>query len=91
MERRRDRERRNGADELVAVLVFPDQPGFEHRLRQLLDEQRHAVRLGDDVLQDLLGQGPSVGHPPRDLGRLGRTQPVQGARVTWGRLGHFGA
>ena len=46
----RDRERGNGPDEFVAVPVLPEQPGFEHRLRQLLDEQRHAVRLGDDVL-----------------------------------------
>ena len=49
VQRRRDRERRQGAGELIAVAGVREQAGFEHRLGQLLDEQRHAVGLGYDL------------------------------------------
>ena len=49
VERRGDRERRQRAGKLVAVARVREQARLEHRLGQLLDEQGHAVGLGDDL------------------------------------------
>ena len=42
--------------ENVTSLLLGKKVGFEHRLGQLLDEQRHAVGLDDDLLDDFLGK-----------------------------------
>ena len=54
----------------------PDTLELEHRLSQLLDEQGHPVRLGDDLLQHLRRQLPAVGNPSDDRPRLGPAQPA---------------
>ena len=58
---RRDRERRQRAGQLVAVAGVGEQAGFEHRLGQLLDEQRHAVGARHDLLEDLGRQRLAAG------------------------------
>ena len=53
VQRRRDRERRQRTGQLVMVAGVGQEPELEHRLGQLLDEQRHAVGLGHDLRRDL--------------------------------------
>ena len=62
---RRDRERRQGAGQLVAIAGVREQARFQHRLGQLLDEQRHAVGARHDLLDDL-GRQRLVAGDPRD-------------------------
>ena len=52
LQRRRDRRWRQRALELIAVVLLPKHFQFEHRLGQLLKEQRHAFGLGHDLVQD---------------------------------------
>jgi hypothetical protein len=51
LERGRDRHRRQRPRERVVVALIPEQIGLQHGPRQLLDEQGHAVRLGDDLVE----------------------------------------
>ena len=51
--------------ELVAVAGIGEQAGLEHRLGQLLDEQRHAVGARDDLLEHL-GRQRLVARDPFD-------------------------
>jgi hypothetical protein len=44
------------AGKLVAIAGVSKKARFEHRVRQLLDEQRHAVGLGDGLPSDLVRQ-----------------------------------
>ena len=53
---RRDRERRQRPGQLVAIAGVREQARFQHRLGQLLDEQRHAVGARHDLLDDLRRQ-----------------------------------
>ena len=57
LERAGNGERWQWPCELVMVAGVLEQPEFQHRLGQLLDEQRNAVGPGDDLVQDLFGQG----------------------------------
>jgi hypothetical protein len=45
-----------------------EEPGFQHRLGELLDEQRNAIGPDDNLVQDLFGQG-LAGRKSRDNGR----------------------
>ena len=56
VQRGRDRERRQGADENVAVAFLRQQPGLQDRLGQFLDEQRHAIGPGQDLREHFCGQ-----------------------------------
>ena len=56
---RRDRELPPRARQHVAPVPFGQQVGFEHRLGELFQKQRHAVGLDDDLLDDFLGQLPA--------------------------------
>ena len=51
LERGRDRHGRQRPRERIVVALIPEQIGLEHGPRQLLDEQGHAVRLGDDLVE----------------------------------------
>jgi hypothetical protein len=57
LEGRGNRQRRQGAFELPVITGVSQQTGFQHRLGQLLDEQRHAVGLGHDLRGHLCRQG----------------------------------
>jgi hypothetical protein len=61
--RRRDRQWPEWPCELVAVARSDEQSGLEHRLGQLLDEQRHAVSTCDDLLENLGRKGLRVADP----------------------------
>jgi hypothetical protein len=50
---RRDSQCGQGPVQHQAPVALLEHPGFEHRLGQLLDEQRHTVGLGDDLVEDL--------------------------------------
>ena len=51
----------SGPRQHIAVAGIVEQPAFEHRLGQLLDEQRHAVGVRDDLAQDLRRAKPCPG------------------------------
>ena len=61
VQRGRDRERRQGACELQAVADVAHQARLDQRLRQLLDEQRHAIGPSPDLLDGLRRQRPAAG------------------------------
>jgi hypothetical protein len=77
VEGRGNRERRQRAGQLVAVARVPEEAGLEHRLGQLLDEQRHAVGLGHELRGDLVRQGLSPDDPVDQSGALTPAQPPQ--------------
>ncbi len=56
--------------------VALDQAGFQQRARELLDEQRDAVRAGDDVVDDRLRHPARRQHVPHHGRGLGRPQPA---------------
>ena len=62
LQRRGDRQRRQRAVEAIALAVLDQQPGFQHGLGQFLDEQRHAVGLGDDLRHHFGRQLAAAGH-----------------------------
>ena len=65
-----NRQRGQGPGELIVLLTLLEQPGLQHHLGQLLDKQRHAIGLGDYLLDHLGWQGLAVRHPASHLGRL---------------------
>jgi len=44
------------AGQRVAVVRIDHDVGFDRRLGQFLDEQRHAVGFGDDLIPERIGQ-----------------------------------
>ncbi len=60
---------------LIAVLV--QQSRLQHRLGQLLDEQRHAVGVGHDLLEDFRRQQPAPGHLGYQIRPLAPRQAAQ--------------
>ena len=78
---RRDRERRQRAGQLVAVAGIREQARFQHRLGQLLDEQRHAVGARHDLLDDL-GRQRLVARDPCD-----QIRPLAPAQTAHGQRG----
>ena len=71
------RERRQRPGQLVMIARVPKQTRFEHRLGQLLDEQRHAVGLGHDLRRDLVRQRLVPNHPFDQGGALAPAEPGQ--------------
>ena len=76
----RDRQGRQRArrqyrsDPVVAIAAF------EHRLGQLLDEQRHAVGALDDLVDDLAGETGIAGEPLDQRRAVAPAEPVQRQR-----------
>ena len=56
VQRRRNRQRRQRMLEHIMAVPLLQQPAFEHRLGQLLDEQRYAIGAGEDLVRHLLGK-----------------------------------
>ena len=77
VQRRRDRQRAQRAVQVIRVRALAQHARFDDRLGHLLDEQRHAVGLRGDLVEQRLGQALAVGDAGDD--RLGRcaTKPVQ--------------
>ena len=73
-----------------AVGRVVEQAGLHHGLGQLLDEQRHAVGLGDDLGQHLGRQRPPAGHRRRQLGGLALPSRFNARRVRFAAGGHGG-
>src|SRR5439155_17817318 len=72
-----DGQRRQGTCQGIRLRGFPQQARFQHGLGQLFYEQRHAIRLGDDVLEHLWGQGFASSHPRNHHFHLGLGQTLQ--------------
>src|SRR5262245_21711143 len=61
MERGGNRHWCQGTVKHVVMLAFAQQPAFEHRPGQLLDEKWHAIRANKDLVVYLIGQGSPLG------------------------------
>jgi hypothetical protein len=59
----RDRQGACPSGILPTVAGIPEVGGFEDRLGQLLDEQRHAVGLAEDLFQQIRGQRLAAAEP----------------------------
>src|SRR5262245_27995499 len=55
-------ERGQGTAETIAVGIFYQNVSFKHRLCKLLDKQRVAIRLGDNLAHHLVRQRAAPGH-----------------------------
>ena len=84
LERGRDRHGRQRSRERVVVALIPEQIGLQHGPGQLLDEQGHAVGLGDDLVEHRRqvapcrrSAAPTMAAPCRRLNRL------RVSAVTW--------
>ena len=64
----RDRQGAGTPGIFPAIAGRDEVAGFEDRLGQLLDEQRHAVGLAEDLFEQVRRQGLAAGQP-RDHGR----------------------
>jgi hypothetical protein len=62
-QRRRDRQGACAPDIFPSIAGIPEVSGFQDRLGQLLDEQRHAVGLAEDLFQQIRGQSLAAGQP----------------------------
>jgi hypothetical protein len=77
---RGDGERRQGTVQLVTIAGVREQTGFQHRLSQLLDEQRHAIGARHDLLDDLCGQRLLARDPRHQIRPLASAQAAHGQR-----------
>ena len=73
---RRDRQRRQRAIEPPGIGFLGQQPGLQHGLGHLLDKQWHAICLGDDLAQNLLGQCLAMSETADQAGAGAATQTV---------------
>ena len=80
LERRRDRQRRQGTRQLVMAASVLEQPGFEDGFGEFLDEQRHAIGLGQNLLENLLRKQLAAGYPVDHGSALSASQPAQKER-----------
>src|SRR5262245_56269004 len=62
VQRRRDRERRERPGEGVLVALVLEYARLQRRLRQLLDEERHAIGSRDGPLEDFIRQRLAAGY-----------------------------
>jgi hypothetical protein len=64
--------------EHVAVRCLTQQPALEQGARQLLNEQRHAICVGKDLLDDCIGQRLALGDASNDAGAVAAAKATQG-------------
>jgi hypothetical protein len=62
-QRERDRQRACAPSVFPAIANIPEVRGFQDRLGQLLDEQRHTVGLAEDLFYQVGGQGLAASQP----------------------------
>ena len=77
MQRLGDSEGRERAVEHEAVAVFTQQSGLQHHLRQLLDEERNAVRARGDLRRHLGRQRAAAGDARHHFIRVLAAEPRQ--------------
>ena len=58
-----DRQRRQRTLENIIAIPFLQQPAFQHRLGQFLNEQRHAIGASENLVHHLLRQCLAACHP----------------------------
>ena len=87
MERVGDGQGRQRPRQGVTVALVPEQPRLEHRLGQLLDEQRHPVRLRHDTVQEFRRERLAPGDPPDHRRRLAPPESAERDRVRPARPG----
>ena len=80
LERRWDRQRRQGTRQLVMTASVLEQAGFEHRFSEFFDEQRHAIGLCQNLLKDFLRKLLAAGYPVDHGSALPASQPAQKER-----------
>src|SRR5215470_162805 len=78
MQRRRYGKRRQWSIEYVAVRCLTQQSALEQRARQLLDEQRHAICVRKDLLDDWGGQRLVLRDTANDAGAVATAKAAQG-------------
>ena len=77
VQRGRDRQRAQGAVQVIGVRRLAQRARFEDRLGHLLDEQRHAVGPRGDLVEQRLGQALAAGDARDDRLRRRAREPVQ--------------
>ncbi len=75
---RRNGQRRQRPIEKPGIGTLGHQSGFQHALGKLLDKQRHAVGLGDDLAHHLFGQRLAAREITDQAGAGARAQAVHG-------------
>jgi len=78
VQRRRYGDRRQRSVEHVAVRRLTQQSALEQRARQLLDEQRDAIGVRKDLLDDGVGQRLLPGDAGNDAGAVATAKAAQG-------------
>jgi hypothetical protein len=82
-----DGPRRQRAIKHVPPAFLAQEARFEHRPGELLDEQRHSVGLGLDLLQNFRRQRPAAGHVLHKRHDLARPEAVQAQKRGMGVAG----
>jgi hypothetical protein len=82
---RGNRQRRQRAGQVVAVLTCLEETRLQHHLGDLFHKQRHAISPGDNLGQHLSGQRLAAREPPDDLFHLALREAGEG------ELGQVGA
>ena len=84
LQRRGYRQRWQRPVQLEAIAAVDQHAALQHRLGQLLDEQRHAIGLGDDLLEHLVGKRLLLGHGGHHHRALAPSEPVECQRAGMG-------
>ncbi len=77
---RRNRQRRKRGAKHVTARLFSQQVGFEHRFGEFFHKERHAVGLGDDLLQHFVRQRLACRQATDHLERMASSEAVQRIR-----------
>ena len=76
------------------AVAFMQQPAFQHRLGQLLNEQGYAIGASENLVHHLLRQGLATGHPLDQCRAVAPAKTCErdrrGMRVTRPRRREFG-
>src|SRR3954468_8401709 len=81
LQRRRDRQRRQQRLlELVVVIPVHEQARLDHHLGQFLNEQRHAVGFGQNLIEHLPRESLTAGYTLDHLPALPPPQPAERQR-----------
>ena len=80
LERGRDRHRRQGTSQRVALPLLVQHVRLQQHLGELFDEQRHPIGPGHDVLNHLRRQGFAARQVGNQRFHLGTLQAVERQR-----------
>ena len=85
MQAGRDGQRLQRPGEHVPIRLLLEQGAFQHRLGQLLHEQRHAIGVLDDLLRDFPGERFAGSQPVQQRRALAPVQPFERVQGHVGR------